>query len=65
MDTLALEKKLIELVRTFPCLWQISTLGYRDMKMKENAWKELQVQVRVHYVILIFLYTKFMMGKQA
>ena len=33
------EEKLIESVRGFPCLWQVSAKSYKDIKAKENAWK--------------------------
>ena len=30
---------LIEAVRTFLCLWQVSCKAYKDQKARENAWK--------------------------
>ena len=35
------EEKLIESVRTFPCLWEVSNRSYKDLKARENAWKEV------------------------
>ena len=32
-------EKLVEAVRTFDCLWQVSAKVYRDARAKENAWK--------------------------
>ena len=40
-----MEEKLIEAVRTFPCLWQPSARGYKDLRAKENVWKEVAMQV--------------------
>ena len=40
------EEKLIEAVRSCPCLWQVTSKGYKDIIAKENAWKEVAVQVR-------------------
>ena len=34
------DEKLIEAVRTFPCLWRVSSKAYKDIRAKENAWKE-------------------------
>ena len=34
------DEKLIEAVRTFPCLWRVSSKAYKDKRAKENAWKE-------------------------
>ena len=35
------EEKLIESVRDFPCLWNISCKAYKDQRAKENAWKSV------------------------
>ena len=40
------EEQLIEAVRCYPCLWQVSSKSYRDLIAKENAWKEVALQVR-------------------
>ena len=45
METVAVDEKLIELVRTFPCLWQVSTAAYKDIKAKENVWKDIKLKV--------------------
>ena len=39
------EEKLIEAVRGFPSVWQVSSLSYRDTRAKENAWKLVASQV--------------------
>ena len=44
------EEKLIEAVRDFPCLWQVSSRCYRDAKAKENAWKKVSSQVNILYI---------------
>ena len=30
---------LMEAVRGYPCLWQVSSPVYRDLRAKDNAWK--------------------------
>ena len=40
------DEKLIEAVRAFPCLWQVSSKSYKDVKAKENAWKLVANQVQ-------------------
>ncbi|XP_065831007.1 uncharacterized protein [Oscarella lobularis] len=32
------EEMLIEAVRGYPCLWQVRTMSYRDVRAKDNAW---------------------------
>ena len=39
------DEKLIEAVRSFPCLWQTSSKSYKNMRVRENAWKEVAKQV--------------------
>ena len=39
-------EKLIEAVRCFPCLWDVTKTSYKDARAKENAWKEVVIQVR-------------------
>ena len=39
-------ERLIEAVRSFPCLWNVSSKGYKDLRARENAWKEVTVEVR-------------------
>ena len=41
-----MEEKLTEAVRGFPCLWQVSSRAYKDLRAKENAWKEVASKVR-------------------
>ena len=33
------EEALIEAVRGFTCLWQVSSKNYKDSRARENAWK--------------------------
>ena len=35
------DERLIESVRGFPCLWRVSSKIYKDIRAKENAWKEV------------------------
>ena len=39
------DKNLIEAVRMFDCLWKVNTRVYRDLRAKENAWKEVSNEV--------------------
>ena len=39
------EEKLIEAVRSFPSLWKVTMKSYKDVKAKENAWKEVAIRV--------------------
>lgn len=39
------DEKLIEAVRSFPCLWQVNSRPYRDITAKGNALKEIANQV--------------------
>ena len=36
---------MIEAVRDFPCLWQVSSRSYKDIRAKENAWKAVALKV--------------------
>lgn len=40
-----MEAKLIESVRCFPCLWQVSDPSYKDVTARQNAWKDVASQV--------------------
>ena len=35
------DQKLIEAVRSHSCLWQTSSKHYKDVKAKENSWREV------------------------
>ncbi len=41
------DEKLIEAVRTFPCLWNTTSATFRDVKAKDAAWKQVASQVSV------------------
>ena len=40
-------EKLIETVRSLPCLWQVRSKAYRDQKAKESAWKQVAEAVHI------------------
>ena len=40
-----MEEQLIESVRNFPCLWQTGSKSYRDLRARENSWKEVSGRV--------------------
>ena len=42
------DEKLIEAVRDFECLWMVGCKAYKDIRAKENAWKEVSVKVSRH-----------------
>ena len=56
------DKKLIKVVRCFPCLWQVSSKSYKDVRTRENAWKEVASQITKETVnrnnILVSCYFK-------
>ena len=39
------DEKLIKVVRCFPCLWQVSSKSYKDVRTRENTWKEVASQI--------------------
>ena len=41
-----LPETLIEAVRKFGCLWNVSSKSFKDNKAKENAWKAVAQEVR-------------------
>ena len=43
-------EKLIEAVRSYTCLWQTNSKHYKDVKAKENSWKEIGKQVGNNFV---------------
>ena len=48
------EEKLVEAVRSFPCLWQTTSKCYRDIRARENAWKEVAQQVKLEVILYIY-----------
>ena len=42
------DEKLVEAVRSFPSLWQVSTKSYKDLRAKENTWKEVANMVSAY-----------------
>ena len=36
-----MEETLIEAVRQQTAIWQVTSRSYRDIRVKENAWKEV------------------------
>ena len=44
-----MDEQLIEAVREFPCIWQLSSLSYKDIRAKENAWKAVAAKVLTCY----------------
>ena len=46
------DEGLIEAVHEFSCLWQVCFKSYKDLRAKENAWKQVASKVGfiLHYV---------------
>ena len=44
------DEKLIEAVKTYPCLWNTTAASYRDVKAKDMAWKQVATQVCSTYM---------------
>ena len=42
------DEKLVEAVRSFPSLWQVSSKSYKDLGANENAWKEVASMVSAY-----------------
>ena len=42
------DEKLVEAVRSFLNLWQVSSKSYKDLRAKENAWKEVASMVSAY-----------------
>ena len=38
-------EKLVEAVREYRCLWDVSKAAYKDRRKKENAWKEVATNI--------------------
>ena len=65
------EEKLVEAVHSFPCLWQTTSKCYRDIRARDNTWKEVVQQVKlevimyisaVHVNISVVLYNECIVG---
>jgi len=53
-------EKLIEAVRSFPCLWEVSRKAYKDLRARENAWKAVSMEVsECLFCSFFFLYTLY------
>jgi hypothetical protein len=39
------QERLIEAVRSFPCIWNNLCSQYRELRTKENAWKAVHTQM--------------------
>ena len=39
------EERIIEAVQDLPCLWKPTETTYKDLRVKENAWKEVALKV--------------------
>ena len=39
------EERLIESVRAFQCIWDVSSKVYKDLRARENAWIEVAQKV--------------------
>ena len=58
------EEQLIEAVRKKICLWHVSSLSYKDLRAKENAWKEVALEVQCfRSAFFYFEHTTFLGGR--
>ena len=39
------DKRLVEAMQEFKCLWKIGSKSDKDIRVKENAWKEVTCKV--------------------
>ena len=44
--TMADDKKIIEAVCGYPCLWQVCCTSYKDARAREHAWMDVASKVR-------------------
>ena len=42
------DKKFVEALRSFLCLWLVGSKSYKDLRAKENAWNEVASKVSAH-----------------
>ena len=47
-----MEDKLIEAVRDYTCLWQVSSRAYKDLRAKENTWKQVAEKVSKTFIFM-------------
>ena len=47
------DEKLVESVREFECLWKVGCKSYKDVRAKENAWKEVANKVIIDTLFCI------------
>jgi len=46
-DSLSLNERLVDMMESYPCLWNTSSRSYKDINKKDEAWKELQRRLGV------------------
>ena len=46
------EVKLTEAVMNFPCICEVYSKSYKDLRSKENAWKQIAIEGRQDKYIL-------------
>ena len=45
------DEKLVEAMREYECLWKVGSKSYKDIRAKENAWKEVTSNVSTSCVL--------------
>ena len=63
VDRLRADEKLIEMVKRYPCLWQIHSKCFRDLSAKETAWKIVSDEVETQIDVLFSIFQTFAMPK--
>lgn len=46
------DRRLIEAVHDFPCLWKVKSNVYKDQLAEENSWKELAKWVGLYALFM-------------
>ena len=50
-----LKEKLVEAVRSFPCLWQTTSKCTTEiLEPRENDWKEIAQQVKLEVILYVY-----------
>ena len=43
----SLAERVVNIIQDFPCLWNVHLRSYKDINKKDQAWKELQTELKV------------------
>lgn len=51
-DLMSIRNNLVDIMPSFPALWNTSLRSYKDLNKKEASWKELSSKLNVHIDVL-------------